>query len=367
MPDSPNRLTAPILLTSACLTIMVGCVIVPGLPQAAAGLGVSAPQWLVTLPSLGVILGSPLAGRLISRAGAYATLAGGLLAYALLGAMAPLFLGPVAVYADRLALGVATACVMASGTTLIAQIWPEPGARLRMIAAQGMAIELGGVIFLALGGWLAARDWRYPFLLYLIALALLVAQVLAMPRPPAVARTSGARIVWPLGIYTRACGSMVLFFIAILNLPTQLAAQGIGATGTGLFLSFVSLVAVGAAALLPRMIGRFGARASFLAAFACYGLAHLLFALQPPLAICVAAAVLLGTGFGLSVPLVNHRIIEVSAPQTLGPLLAMLSLALFLGQFLASFAAMIPGPPGLPFMLAALGAGLALVAQYRIP
>lgn len=42
------------LLAVAGLTIMVGCILVPGLPEIAAALGVShAAGWLITLPSLG--------------------------------------------------------------------------------------------------------------------------------------------------------------------------------------------------------------------------------------------------------------------------------------------------------------------------
>jgi hypothetical protein len=369
MPNAPSRATAAILLVTACLTIMVGCVIVPALSQTVAGLGVKGATWLVTLPSLGVILGSPAAGWLIARLGAWRVLAAGLLAYALLGAGGALLHGPWPVYADRLILGMATAAVMASGTTLIALFWPAPQARLRMIAAQGMAIELGGVIFLAIGGWLATRDWHAPFLLYLLAAAVLGAQLLAMPRPaapsPSPSSSSGATARRPLGLYVRAAGTMTIFFIAILNLPMRLAALGLDATGSGLFLAFVSLVAVGAASGLPRILARAGTRRTFMTAFACYGLAHGLFALDAPLDLCVVGGVLLGTGFGLSVPLVNHCVIEKAPAHALGPWLSMLSLTLFLGQFLASFAALLPGPATLPFILAAAGALLAALLHLR--
>lgn len=56
------------LLSAACLTIMVGCVIVPGLPTIAQNLGVAgAASWLVTLPSLGVVLLGHAAGKFIDR------------------------------------------------------------------------------------------------------------------------------------------------------------------------------------------------------------------------------------------------------------------------------------------------------------
>jgi len=372
MNDTPPAIAAPLLLSAACLTIMVGCVIVPGLHAAAAGLRVSGAEWLVTLPSLGVILGSPPTGWLIRRVGAYATLAGGLFLYGLLGAAGPLLSGPAAIYGDRLLLGGATAAVMAAGTTLIATFWQARAARLRMIAAQGMAIEFGGVVFLALGGWLAALDWRYPFLLYLAAWALLGLQLIGLrPPPPAVrpdvAESASGR--WPLGIFATATASMLVFFTGVLNLPSRLALIGLESTGSGLFLSFVSLVAVGAASQLPRVMTRFGEGRTFAIAFASYALAFAAFGAAASLSIALGGGVLLGIGFGLSVPLVNHAVIDRSEAATLGPLLATLSLALFLGQFLASFAALLPGGPATPFVaaaaIAALCAGIRLFGRQE--
>ncbi|BDA57772.1 hypothetical protein JFK33_23530 [Escherichia coli] len=40
---------------------------------------------------------------------------------------------------------------------------------LKMIPSQGMLIELGGVIFLFIGGLLATLGWQWPFLLHLFA------------------------------------------------------------------------------------------------------------------------------------------------------------------------------------------------------
>jgi predicted MFS family arabinose efflux permease len=59
----------------ASLTIMVGCVIVPGLPVIASALRFPyAASWLVTLPALGVVLCGRPAGRAIDRFGAQRSL-----------------------------------------------------------------------------------------------------------------------------------------------------------------------------------------------------------------------------------------------------------------------------------------------------
>lgn len=93
------------LLSVACLTIMVGCVIVPGLPSIAAALGVGpASSWLVTLPSLGVAVFGLAVGRLIERLGSRRALVIGLLLYGLLGYAAVWLRGYPAVLLDRFLL-----------------------------------------------------------------------------------------------------------------------------------------------------------------------------------------------------------------------------------------------------------------------
>ena len=245
------------LLAVACLTIMVGCVIVPGLPTIARQLGVEhAASWLVTVPSLGVIVCGAIAAKLIERSGLYTALCLGLFSYGLLGATGFMLHGPIAVFTDRLLLGGSTALVMAAGTGLISEFY-EGKARLTMIASQGMAIELGGVIFLFIGGLLASVGWRWPFALYLTAWIFLALILIFVPRPENHLRAvhSGERnrrVSTALRVvFTLALLSMLVFFTAIIMLPLRLHDLNFKEAQVGYFLSFTSLVAVGAAALMP--------------------------------------------------------------------------------------------------------------------
>ncbi|PLR36038.1 MFS transporter [Chimaeribacter coloradensis] len=333
------------LLAIACLTIMVGCVIVPGLPTIAAHLHMSeAAGWLVTLPSLGVVLLGPLAGACIARLGAYRALAVGLCAYGLLGAGGALLHGLPLIVADRVLLGGATALVMAAGTGLLSAFYQGP-ARLTMIARQGMSIELGGVIFLFLGGVLATLGWRWPFALYLVAWLFLLMLWAWVPRPPEAAEAhapaGAAGALWR--VYAAAFFAMVCFFSAVITLPVRLHVLGLGEAQTGYFLSFVSLVAVAAAWRMPRVVARAGERVTLALAFLAYAAAHLLFAVSAALPLSVTGGVLLGLGFGLSVPLVNHQTVAQSHAAARGKNLARLSMAIFSGQFCASFMALLPG------------------------
>lgn len=363
-----NNLLPPLgaltLLMVASLTIMVGCVIVPGLPSIAPALGVAdAAGWLVTLPSLGVVIFAPFAGRLIDRIGARTALCIGLGAYGVLGLATAALHGLVPVFTARILLGGATALVMSGGTGLIAHFYGGDE-RTAMIARQGMAIELGGMIFLFVGGLLATLHWFAPFALYGLAFVFL-AMVLAFV--PAGSATAHADVIDgpsavppPLAVYGAALLSMICFFTAIIALPFRLLTLGVGEAGTGYLLSFVSLVAVGAAAAMPSAARRLGQRGVLTIAFVNYAVAHLCFAGALNLALVIVGAVVLGIGFGLSVPLVNVMTIERSAPSQRGRRLAALSIAIFLGQFLASFMGMLPRGTVAPFIAAV---GLAVVSS----
>lgn len=356
------------MLAVACLTIMVGCVIVPGLTSISRALGAEGlAGWLVTVPSLGVVLFGPITARLLGKTGLRNGLRIGLLAYGALGVAGMFLHSPWVLLADRLLLGGATALIMASGTGLISLFY-SGRQRLAMIARQGMSIELGGVIFLFVGGLLATAGWQYPFLLYLFAWVLLVGVEFSVPAHQATVNLPSGKTTTRISaalwmVYTAAAMSMIVFFSAIISLPQQLHAFGLSEAGVGYFLSFVSLVAVGAAAVMPRSSARYGEIATLVRAFIFYGIAHLLFLLSDTVELYVLAGVSLGCGFGLSVPLVNHMTIELTHKGERGQMLAYLSMAIFLGQFLSSLLELAPGG-GKP--LYGVAATLALTAAVSL-
>ncbi|MCG7389662.1 MFS transporter [Pantoea sp. ACRSB] len=369
-----NKLAAFTLLAVACLTIMVGCVIVPGLTEIAEQMGIpSAASWLVTIPSLGVVIFGPLAGRLIDRTGAYRALTWGLFMYGLLGSGGVLLHGLVPVMVDRLLLGGATAVVMSAGTGLISAFY-SGHARLKMIASQGMSIELGGVVFLFIGGLLATLGWRWPFVLYLAAWLLLAMQIMFVPRPDLIDQTESHQqdgAVAKRGalkpVYFAAVFSMISFFTGVIIIPQHFHAMGVGAAKTGYFLSFISLIAVFAAAIMPKVVSRIREYGTLYMAFGCYIAAHLLFSIASGLLLFIVGGVLMGCGFGLSVPLVNHMTVEQSHARVRGRNLAYLSMAIFSGQFLSSFMGFIPGNTSVIFLgAAAIGmAGILILMLFH--
>ncbi|WP_094191127.1 MFS transporter [Marinobacter similis] len=130
---------------------------------------------------LGAIIFAPLFGRLIDYLGARTILITSLWGYFIFGVGGMFVQGPVMVAIDRILLGGFAVGAMAAGTAVISQ-WYAGKERLGMIAKQGMAIELGGVIFLFVGGLLSEMSWQAPFLLYALGFFCVVLTLLSIPK-----------------------------------------------------------------------------------------------------------------------------------------------------------------------------------------
>lgn len=336
------------LLFASTFIIMVGCVVAPTLPAIAGHLSMERHAgWLVTLPSLGVVLFGPIAGLAAERdISSRTSMLAGLLTYGIFGVAAPLLARwPLLVVIDRLLLGGATALILYSSMDLIASFFEGP-ARLQMIAFQGMATESGGIVLLAIGGVLGALSWQLPFLLYSLAFPCFVCVLIAIPKPPPrelrVGRSSsrGSFGIWT--VFLSASLSMMLFFTAILTLPGVLASRmHYGPAKTGYVLSYISLSAVIGISWLPLVLRHIRAGRLQCVAFALFGAAHLLFATSSNVAGLLAAGALMGAAFASSVPLASHLIVELSSISTRARNLGYLSTCIFLGQVLSSFASYI--------------------------
>jgi len=330
------------LLSLSTLTIMVGAAIAPGLSTIASKTGLSEhSEWLITLPSLGVVITGPLAGSLLQKQGAKIAVLIGLILYGTLGVIGAYISNIPLLLLDRFFLGSATVLVMVGGTQLISEHF-SGDLRLKMIAYQGMAIELGGVGFLALGGILANHHWRAPFGLYLVAFILFVIVVLAIPRSKTILTQyqegeGDSEFRKSMEIFLASIASMVIFFSAFVTLPDVLNNAGYSESETGYYLASISFVAVLAAWFMPKLHKVLGPQKSLIVAFCAYAGGHACLALGISIANLVPAAILLGMGFGISIPLASIEVIERSSENKRMRNLAYLSSAIFLGQFLSAF------------------------------
>jgi MFS family permease len=355
------------LLCISSLTIMVGSIVAPALPNIALHLGMADyASLLITLPSLGVVIFAPLAGRLIDKYGAYTCTAIALFLYGALGISGQWLNGPAMVFSNRILLGAVTALTMAGSTTLISHFY-FGHQRLVMMAKQGMAIELGGVVFLFAGGLLAINSWNQPFLLYAMAWLFLGMMLLLVPNkypsdPDAANHQSTTVAQVSLApIFITSCIAMTLFFSGFVVLPITMEHSGYTEDKIGLFLAFVSLMAVITAHFMPKIYVRCQDKGTLSIAFSFYALSHCAYYFSDNPYILIVGGIFSGVGFGLSIPLLNHITVEKSVASNRGKNLSYFAMAVFLGQFLTSFIELLPGNKQSVFAVVAILAGLYLI------
>lgn len=349
---------AAIMLASS-LTVMVGNAITPALPELGEvyGLGNYA-SWLVTAPALGVTATALLFGKLIDKKGPYYTAFLGLLFYGLFGVAGAFMPNAAAIFVDRFFLGAATAAIMSASVALIT-VFFSGERQLKMIAIQGMSMELGGVVFLSISGMLAGFSWQYPFFVYALGFVAFILLLLFIPKcgradegtqeEKEVFQRHGVPVSLVLLI---AFFGMLMFFTAMVSLPIYLQNDlGYSPSFTGYYLAVLDLVAVLAAGAMPKIVGKIQEKNCLILAFFCYGSAFLIYFLSGAGAALGAAVLLAGAGFGLSTPLFNSLVVRKSAPEKKGTNISLCTMAMFLGQFLSAL--LVSAFPGKDMFVAA--------------
>lgn len=165
-----KRLT---LLLASSMTIMAGAAIAPALPAIEAAFrgqphATLLVQFLLTLTALFTALSAPVWGLAVDRLGRKPALVAATLLYGLAGGSGLVLMTLPSLLVGRALLGVAVAGIMTAATTLIADYY-QGDKRSQVISQQSVFMAYGGLIFQLSGGILADINWRYPFIVYLLA------------------------------------------------------------------------------------------------------------------------------------------------------------------------------------------------------
>lgn len=361
------------LMLTSMLTIMVGSAIAPSLVEINTHLDFKFdPGLLITLPSLGVVLFSVPVGKWLQQVGSFRLLCIGLIPYAVMGACGAFITNSYLLMVDRVLLGGAAVAVQIAATTIIAEQFTG-AQRLKVMAWQGMAIEGGGVLFLSVGGILGGLHWQLPFAIYLVAVLCLALAYWQLPKSAPLQETaaeeddhaaeaSAKKRVYV--VFLAALLAMTLFFVSFTRLPQYLPqAFGFSESQTGYLMSFISLIAVLTASQMPRLVRTIGGGYTTALGFLFFMGAYLIFATAATSTVLYLGAFVMGVGFGLNVPTLNHMMVDISTPHTRGKNLGLYSLGIFGGQFISTFLGLLFNQTTLLF---AVTAALCLVAAVSL-
>ncbi|QAY68737.1 MFS transporter [Xylanimonas protaetiae] len=379
--QAPGRPARAAVLAAASLTIMAPALIAPSLPAMAGHFrDETLVRLALTVTSLAIAVGAPLAGALADRLGRRLVLLAGLVAYAVAGTAGLVVTGLGTLLATRAALGLAVGAVTTAVGALITDWFTGPR-RATYLGYQQAAASLGGVVLLPLAGLLADVGWRAPFWLYAVAAPVAGLVLAAVPRSGS-ARAEGRRPAASdapapgtngrvLGLYALALVATAVFFMAPTQLPFLLGGLGVGPGVVGVAIAGSTLTSLAGSLAFPAVRRRLSPTAITLAALALLGVGWALIGRADGLGLVVAGLLVGGIGVGLTVPNLNLRLGDLAPAGRRGQVLAGLVAGIFLGQFLSPLAAgplvAAVGPDG-AFTAAGLltTAGAALAAPFLL-
>ena len=371
-PNSASTTQGVVLMLAAVLPVMAVVSLVPVLPLLLEEFAnVQGSEFLVpiaiTVPALCVAIFSPLAGWLSDRVGRKNLLLFAFIVYAAIGVM-PYFLADIKhIIASRVLLGVAEATIMTVATALIGDYF-DGERREKWVAIQVGVASISAIILIAIGGILGETlGSRGPFLLYLLALPIMLVSAIVLFEPAVHEETHFTHLegfpfrqILPLVAIT--LGVSLLFYTIvvklgpILMLTTVVTPALIGAAGAA-----ANMGHVGGAILFGRFKSASGpsllTAGLALAAAGYFGLS-----VSGSLYVSVASAVCASLGVGIMLPTLLAWTMGILPPVFRGRGTGIWTGTFFLGQFFAPIIAVpLEGAfGGLDILLAVYG-GLALI------
>lgn len=352
----PSGMTKLALLMASMMVLMGSAAVSPSLHGIEVELGASKflVSMIVSLPSLTVaVLGFPM-GYLADRAGLARTLVASLAVFIAAGVAGYFCTDIYTLLATRVFLGVGIAGISTAATGLMG-VYYDGDERRRVMAVQSAFMGFGGVVLEAIGGVMADVAWNTPFLIYLIALPILLMGLVAVRDVTFPDRTQGAPQRFAEGsrphmavMYASIFMLMFVMFIVTVNLSDMLTAMGQSMTVCGLILALMGLTQTITSMVYSRMhrIPRYPV--VLFAAFVLQAVAMVLFAVDDIAVLSVGVGIL-GVGLGIGMPTITNGLAMMSPASAQGRTMGVYACLMNLGT---SLSAVIMGP-----IIAMLGYG----------
>lgn len=320
--------------------------VLPGLMQhfAAWGDGALIAQLVMTIPSIGLVIGGAPNGWLVERFGGATVLKGSLLVYGLCGAAGWVLDGLPAFLVTRFIVGFTASGIATAALALVGEHF-EADARSRVLSYQTAAGAAAGLVSLLVAGALGqAFGWRSVFALYLVAWPVLACACFVLPRrrapaagaAPVRAAGGGLAGLWPLWhLYLLIIVVFIAVFMSAVQMSFLMAAEGITAPVVQSWILAVGSVGNIAGALAYGRLQRAlpGARV-FAFALLLLGSGLLLVGGVHGVVAKVVGSALGAAGAGAVGPYLAMLLLDRAAPAVRGRAAGLMYSATFVGDFL---------------------------------
>lgn len=339
MPSNTSKNIQLSLLLIATLGVMSGITVVSSLPLISHTFShiphiEFLSKLMLTIPSIIIALFAPFAGHIADKFGRLKPLYTGIFLFVLGGSSGFYLHDFYAILLGRAVLGFAVALIMTSSTALIGDYFEEH-TRHKFMSKQGLAVGLGGILFITAGGLLAQIHWSYPFAIYFIPLLFLPFLLKSLYEPEKHKPSTEVELEPKLlPVYLTGFFVMVLFYMLPTQLPYLIVNTLGGKTQT---IGFVIATAMTFNALTSMQYSKIKARFSYMqiyaATFLLFGTG--LFFISQALSIgqLFFATIPIGMAFGLLLVNTNAWFLSQVAPRKRGRASGLLTSSFFLGQF----------------------------------
>lgn len=336
------------MLFTGSMTVLAGAGITAAIPEIQRHFDALPHAELLskltlTIPAFTIALLAPLAGKIIDRAGRKLLLLFSLFLYAVAGVSGFFLENIYAILVGRAMLGVAVAGIMTVNTTLIGDYF-QGVERSRFMGWQGAFMAFGGVVFVAVGGFLADYSWRMPFLVYAFSLIILVLATIFIYEPEIIAGKSKIPLAEKqqrkfkkyLLVYSTAFVGMLFFYVIptqipfLLNQHTNLSNATIGYS-----ISCAILAGAMAAMGYGKVRLRYNFSQIYALTFALMGAGYFVVSLSVSYPVMMAGLIIAGFGTGLLMPNTNLWLISLAPLEQRGRMVGWLNFAVYSGQFLS--------------------------------
>lgn len=256
------------LILAMFLPIMAIVALAPTLPTLMAhfhdipNFGVLVPM-LLTAPALCIAVLSPFAGKLSDLFGRRNLLLIAMFLYGF-GGIAPFFLENFwAVMAGRIVLGIAEAFILTIGNALLADYFDE-NERPKWLAVQGAVGPILAFLTILGSGFLAAKGWQWPFVVYALAFPIFISALLFLWEPAKKRAHEKAAVdtkTFPWKTAGLICSitliTSVIYYVFIIHFSLVLTANGImNESKIGVLSSIASIAVPFGAYIYKKFSGR---------------------------------------------------------------------------------------------------------------
>lgn len=328
------------LLLIATMGVMSGITVVSSLPLISQTFH-TVPhieflsKLMLTIPSIIIALFSPIVGIIVDKFGRLKPLYIGIVLFVLGGSSGFYLENFYAILVGRAVLGIAVAFIMTSSTALIGDYFDEKE-RHHFMSTQGMAVAMGGILFITSGGFLAQLHWSYPFAMYLLPILFIPLLRTSLYEPNTEPHHHDEVDIEAklLPVYLTAFFAMVLFYMLPTQLPYLIVNTLEGKPST---VGFVIATAMFFNAMTSRQYAKLKARFSYqqiyIITFLFFGTGLFLISAADSIPHLFYSTAFIGTGFGLILVNTNAWFHSQVPPRKRGKASGMLASSFFLGQF----------------------------------